>query len=47
MSRASRVLAPLFVCALTVISVQAQAVRNVRIDYKETILKNGFARCNR
>jgi zinc protease len=42
MSRASRALAPLFVCALTVISVQAQAVRNVRIDFKETILKNGL-----
>jgi predicted Zn-dependent peptidase len=35
-------LSPLFVCALAVLSAQAQGPRNVRVDYKETTLKNGL-----
>ncbi len=42
MRRVSRFLFPLFICALAAVSVQAQAVRNVRVDYKETTLKNGL-----
>ena len=42
MRRASRFLAPLFVCALGVLSVQAQVARKVNVDYKETTLKNGL-----
>ena len=42
MRRVSRFLFPLFVCALAVISAQAQAPRNVRVDFKETTLKNGL-----
>jgi predicted Zn-dependent peptidase len=32
----------LFVCALAVVSAQAQGPRNVRVDFKETTLKNGL-----
>lgn len=42
MRRASRFFAPLFVCALGILSVQAQVVRKVNVDYKETTLKNGL-----
>jgi predicted Zn-dependent peptidase len=35
-------LSPLFVCALAVLSAQAQGPRNVRVDFKETTLKNGL-----
>jgi predicted Zn-dependent peptidase len=35
-------LSPLFVCALAVLSAQAQGPRNVRVDLKETTLKNGL-----
>lgn len=42
MRRASKVLAPLFVCALGILSVQAQVARKVNVDYKETTLKNGL-----
>lgn len=42
MRRVSKFLSPLFVCALAVASVQAQAPRNVRVDFKETTLKNGL-----
>src|SRR5918998_4088561 len=42
MRRVSRFLSPLFVCALAVLSAQAQAPRNVRVDFKETTLKNGL-----
>ena len=42
MRRVSKFLSPLFVCALAVISAQAQAPRNVRVDFKETTLKNGL-----
>src|SRR5687767_12826846 len=42
MRRVSEFLSPLFVCALAVLSAQAQAPRNVRVDFKETTLKNGL-----
>jgi zinc protease len=42
MRRVSRFLSLLFVCALAVLSAQAQAPRNVRVDFKETTLKNGL-----
>src|SRR5918911_2497187 len=42
MRRVSKFLSPLFVCALAVLTVQAQAPRNVRVDFKETTLKNGL-----
>src|ERR671926_951552 len=42
MTRVSRFLSLLFVCALAVLSAQAQGPRNVRLDFKETTLKNGL-----
>src|SRR4051794_18208485 len=42
MRRVSKLLSPLFVCALAVFSAQAQGPRNVRVDFKETTLKNGL-----
>src|SRR5918912_2718440 len=42
MRRVSKFLFPLFVCALAVLSAQAQGPRNVRVDFKETKLKNGL-----
>lgn len=42
MRRVCKFLSPLFVCALAVLSAQAQAPRNVRVDFKETTLKNGL-----
>ncbi len=42
MRRVSKFLSPLFVCALAVLSAQAQGPRNVRVDFKETTLKNGL-----
>jgi zinc protease len=42
MRRVSKFLSPLFVCALAVLSAQAQSPRNVRVDFKETTLKNGL-----
>ena len=42
MRRVSKVMFPLFVCALAFFSAQAQAPRNVRVDFKETTLKNGL-----
>src|SRR5919112_3618246 len=42
MRRVSKLLFPLVVCALAVLSAQAQAPRNVRVDFKETTLKNGL-----
>jgi zinc protease len=42
MRRVSKFLSALFVCALAVLSAQAQAPRNVRVDFKETTLKNGL-----
>src|SRR5947207_2974951 len=42
MRRAFKFFAPLFVCALGILSVQAQMARKVNVDYKETTLKNGL-----
>jgi zinc protease len=42
MRRVSKFLSPLFVCALAVLSAQAQGPRNVQVDFKETTLKNGL-----
>jgi zinc protease len=42
MRRVSKFLSLLFVCALAVLSAQAQGPRNVRVDLKETTLKNGL-----
>ena len=42
MRRVSRLLFPLFICMFSVVAVHAQTARNVRIDYKETTLKNGL-----
>src|SRR5687767_13500884 len=42
MRRVSKLLLPLFICALAVLPAQAQTARNVRVDYKETTLKNGL-----
>src|SRR5918994_4226322 len=42
MRRVSKILSPLFVCVLAVVSAQAQGPRNVRVDFKETTLKNGL-----
>lgn len=42
MRRVSKLLAPLFICAVAVFAVQAQTARNVRVDFKETTLKNGL-----
>jgi zinc protease len=42
MRRVSKILSLMFVCALAVLSAQAQGARNVRVDFKETTLKNGL-----
>jgi zinc protease len=42
MRRVSKFLSLLFVCALAVLSAHAQGPRNVRVDFKETTLKNGL-----
>jgi len=42
MRRVSKFFSLLFVCALAVLSAQAQGPRNVRVDLKETTLKNGL-----
>ena len=42
MRRASKFLAPLFVCALAILATQAQTARKINVDYKETTLKNGL-----
>src|SRR5215213_5512702 len=42
MRRVSNFLSLIFVCALGVLSAQAQGPRNVRVDFKETTLKNGL-----
>jgi zinc protease len=41
MRRVSKLLLPLLICALAVVG-QAQTARNVRVDFKETTLKNGL-----
>jgi zinc protease len=42
MRRVSKLFLPLFVFALAVLPGQAQTARSVRVDYKETTLKNGL-----
>jgi predicted Zn-dependent peptidase len=42
MRRVSKLFLPIFVCALAVINGQAQTARSVRVDFKETTLKNGL-----
>ena len=42
MRRVSKILSLMIVCALAVVSAQAQGARNVRVDFKETTLKNGL-----
>ena len=42
MRRVSKFLLPLVICALAVLPGQAQTARNVRVDFKETTLKNGL-----
>src|ERR671917_155135 len=42
MRRVSKILSLMIVCTLAVVSAQAQGVRNVRVDFKETTLKNGL-----
>ena len=42
MRRATKFLAPLFMCALAILTTQAQTARKVNVDYKETTLKNGL-----
>ena len=38
----SKFLLPILICALTVVSLQAQGSRSVRVNFKETTLKNGL-----
>src|SRR5678815_1790509 len=42
MLRVSKLLLTLFIGALVVLPGQAQTARNIRVDYKETVLKNGL-----
>ncbi len=42
MRRVSKISSLMIVCALAVVSAQAQGARNVRVDFKETTLKNGL-----
>lgn len=42
MKRAAKVVLPLLICAMSLSTVLAQAPRKVRVDYKETVLKNGL-----
>jgi zinc protease len=42
MRRVSKFLFPLFISVFTVVAAQAQGPRNVRVDFKETTLKNGL-----
>ncbi|HSK62884.1 MAG TPA: pitrilysin family protein [Pyrinomonadaceae bacterium] len=42
MRRVSKLVLPVFVCALAVLYGQAQTARSVRVDFKETTLKNGL-----
>src|SRR5688500_12902906 len=42
MRRVSKFWLPLLFCALAVLPGQAQTVRNVRVDFKATTLKNGL-----
>ena len=42
MRRVSKLFLPVLVCALAVLNGQAQTARSVRVDFKETTLKNGL-----
>lgn len=42
MRRVSKLFLPVFICALAVLHGQAQSARSVRVDFKETTLKNGL-----
>ena len=42
MRRVSRLFASSLICALSVVALQAQTARSVRVDFKETTLKNGL-----
>jgi zinc protease len=42
MRRVSKLLLPVFVCAFAALYGQAQTARSVRVDFKETTLKNGL-----
>src|ERR1700741_3297376 len=42
MRRVSRLIASSLIYALSVVALQAQTARNVRVDFKETTLKNGL-----
>jgi zinc protease len=42
MRRLSKLFLPILVCALAVLNGQAQTARSVRVDFKETTLKNGL-----
>jgi predicted Zn-dependent peptidase len=42
MRRVSKLFLPILVCALAVLNGQAQTARSVRVDFKETTLKNGL-----
>jgi zinc protease len=42
MRRVSKLFLPILVCALAVLNGQAQTSRSVRVDFKETTLKNGL-----
>ena len=42
MRRVSRLFAASLICALSVVALQAQTARSVRVDFKETTLQNGL-----
>src|SRR5215218_6097108 len=42
MRRVSKFLLPVLICALAALPGLAQTARNVRVDFKETTLKNGL-----
>jgi zinc protease len=42
MRRVSKTFFPLLICAIAVLNGHAQTARNVRVDFKETTLKNGL-----
>ncbi len=42
MRRVSKFVLPLLICAVAALPGQAQTARNVRVDFKETTLKNGL-----
>ncbi len=42
MRRVSKFVLPLLICAVAALPGLAQTTRNVRVDFKETTLKNGL-----